>query len=99
MEGTQNAETIVRQAPSSVAAERWQDLEKIASVEVTSENDASPIQAALSLKDTNPRLGSRRAGCANDSTDLRSRLSSDADHVRNSSPAMEPADQVTSARD
>jgi hypothetical protein len=36
----------------SPAEQGWLDLEKIASVEVTSEGDALPIEAALSLKDT-----------------------------------------------
>ena len=43
---------IVRHAPSPAATEGWLDLEKVASVEVTSEDDALPIEAALSLKDT-----------------------------------------------
>jgi hypothetical protein len=43
---------IVRDAPTPAATEGWLDLEKIASVEVTSEDDAFPIEAALSLKDT-----------------------------------------------
>ena len=43
---------IVRHAPSLAATEGWLDLEKIASVEVTSEDDAFPIEAALALKDT-----------------------------------------------
>jgi hypothetical protein len=43
---------IVRHASTPAATERWLDLEKLASVEVTSEDDAFPIEAALSLKDT-----------------------------------------------
>jgi XRCC1 N terminal domain len=43
---------IVHLAPTPAATEEWLDLEKIASVEVTSEDDAFPIEAALSLKDT-----------------------------------------------
>ena len=43
---------IVRHGLTPAATEGWLDLEKIASVEVTSEDDAFPIEAALSLKDT-----------------------------------------------
>ena len=43
---------IVLHAPCPAATEGWLDLEKIATVEVTSEDDALPIEAALSLKDT-----------------------------------------------
>jgi len=43
---------IVRPTATPAATEGWLDLEKIASVEVTSEDGAFPIEAALSLKDT-----------------------------------------------
>jgi hypothetical protein len=43
---------IVRHASTPAAREGWLDLEKIASVEVTSEDDAFPIEAALSLRNT-----------------------------------------------
>jgi hypothetical protein len=43
---------IVHNAPTPAATGEWLDLEKIASVEITSEDDALPIEAALSLKDT-----------------------------------------------
>jgi XRCC1 N terminal domain len=43
---------IVRHAATPATTEEWLDLEKIASVEVTSEDDAFPIEAALSLKGT-----------------------------------------------
>jgi hypothetical protein len=52
MEGTQMRKRIVRQTPTSAPAEGWLDLEKIASVEVTSEDVAFPIESALSLKET-----------------------------------------------
>ena len=43
---------ILRHALSPAATEGGLDLERIASVEVTSEHNALPIDAALSLKDT-----------------------------------------------
>jgi len=43
---------IVRHPPSPAATEGWLDLEKITFVEVTSEDGAFPIEAALSLKNT-----------------------------------------------
>lgn len=52
MEGTQNAKTDRSPRALSCSHRRGLDLEKIASVEVTSEDNALPTDAALSLKDT-----------------------------------------------
>jgi hypothetical protein len=53
MEVLKMRKRIVGHAPTTPAStEEWLDLEKIASVEVTSEDNALPIEAALSLKDT-----------------------------------------------
>jgi hypothetical protein len=50
MEGTQKMrKRIVRHAPSPAATGGWLDLEKSASVEVTSEDDALSIEAGLFL--------------------------------------------------